>query len=336
VCNGDIGPTDQVAIVELRSKGRAGPVVLRDYRDPANPTTVCEFGKASGWSYSLLDAQHLLARNWDCYEGGCAYAVIDLPAVRYHWFALTDTNDDYEELVGVSPNLDEVAWRSTTYDDPRVGEPRSVYVTRSDGTELIGHLPPSGGGFCGEGPFHSGYARSGSYFYMLDYAGSPGVFQIFRGRQRVFSLRTKSSAFAEGPRSPIWSSVADTLYYLRGSDLWRWTADAGPQRFMPDVTWSSATISPDDHYLAYAASGADGSSDTYLIDLTATRPESQLIARKREAPRFLTDTQLWLQPEPGSGGCAGPEPAPPVIYDINEGAEAPSIIRRVWSTWPAM
>ncbi len=127
--------------------------------------------------------------------------MIDVPAVRYHWFALPDTADDYEALMGVSPKLDEIAWRSATYDDPRVGDPRSVYVTRGDGTTVVGHLPPTGGGYCGGTPFWSAYARSGTYFYLLDHESGDTIFRIYRGLRRVFAIRT--NAGAAGPAEPI-------------------------------------------------------------------------------------------------------------------------------------
>ena len=335
-CQGDIEPTDQVAVVELRSDRVSGPVVLRDYRDPAKPTTVCALGKRSGWSYSIVDARHLLAQDFDCYRNQCVFAVIDVPEVRYHWFALSDTPDDYEDLMGVSPDLDAVAWRSSTYDDPLVGDPRSVYVTRAGGTRVVGHLPPSGGGFCGGPHFWSDYARSGAYFYLLDYeSGNQAVFQVYHGVRRVFSLRTEGNGSPMSPSVPIWSPIDDALYYVRTGDIWRWTPEAGAKRFMPGVAWNGVTISPDGRYLAYSAPADGGSDNTYLVDLTAPSSEPEIIGRRREAPRFLTDTQLWLQPEPAGPGCVGPEPPPPVIYDIDEVSESPSIIRRVLSTWPA-
>lgn len=334
-CQGDIGPSDQVAIVELRSRGAFGPVVLRDYGDPAHPITVCEFGRHSNWTYSLLDARHVLAQVIGCDKSSCASAVIDVPAVQYHWFALPDTDDTFESLVGISPGLDEVAWRSATYADPAEGQRRSIYVTRSNGTRLIGHLPATPGGFCGGPHFFSGYSASGDYLFLLDYETGAPIFRIYHGRQRVFSAQAKPSGFANVPAVPLWAPRGDTLYYVRGGDAWQWTPDGGAQPFIRGYTWGSVTISPDGRYLAFARWDAKKHiDDTYLVDLTASA-EPSLIARRRDAPRFLTDTQLWLQPEPASGGCVGLAPPPPAIYDINEDAESPSIIRRVWSTWPA-
>ena len=208
-----------------------------------------------------------------------------------------------------------------------------MYVTWGDGTTVVGHLPPTGGGYCGGTPFWSAYARSGTYFYLLDHESGDTIFRIYRGLRRVFAIRT--NAGAAGPAEPIWSPTDDVLYYLRGGDVWRWVPDAGAQQFMTDVTWSSVTISPDGRYLAYAAPARDGSDDTYLVDLTAPDPAPARIGRRREAPPVLDRTQLWLQPEPAGAGCIGRKLPMPVIYDINEMAESPSIIRRVISTWPA-
>ena len=89
-CSGDIGPSDPVAIVSLKGTQRvAGPTVMRDYSDPAHPRTVCDFG--SGGVTQLIDARHVVIES--CPGAPCIYAVVDLPEVRYHWFALpTDAN----------------------------------------------------------------------------------------------------------------------------------------------------------------------------------------------------------------------------------------------------
>ena len=58
-CSGDIGPSDPVAIVSLKGTRRvAGLTVMRDYADPANPRTVCEFRSTE--ITQLIDARHVV------------------------------------------------------------------------------------------------------------------------------------------------------------------------------------------------------------------------------------------------------------------------------------
>ncbi|HEX5578266.1 MAG TPA: hypothetical protein VFY43_01220 [Candidatus Limnocylindria bacterium] len=328
-CSGDIGATDPVAVVELKG----AQIVMRDYRDAANPRTVCQFGDGDEYLVQLIDARHVVVEH--CGEGGCVYAVVDLPEVRYHWFALPRSQST--SFIAVSPGLDEVAWSSTRGLDFDKQE-RRLHLTREDGDHVVARLLPVGGR-CGSGDdSKSGaYSRSGRHFYALDVPiAQDTVFVGLRGLERVFMFRPPHSGWPmnDHPAQPVWSPVSETLYYRRTGSVWKWTPSGGERLFLPDVFWQFPSISPDGRYLAYAVLREDGvNHDAYLLDLERGGAP-RLIGENRNLPTFLTPTQLWLKTETGTG-CISDHRPEPIIYDINEGAESRSIIQNLRFVWPA-
>jgi len=88
-CSGAIGAADPVAVVQLHSAADTGELVMRDYVDPRNPRTACQFHtQQAGHGYGvaqLIDAHHVVIASNDCCQ---LFAVVDLPEVRFHWFQL--------------------------------------------------------------------------------------------------------------------------------------------------------------------------------------------------------------------------------------------------------
>ena len=68
------------------------------------------------------------------------------------------------------------------------------------------------------------------------------------------------------------------------------------------------------------------------MDLAA-RSDPQLIGHGRNLPAFLNDTQLWYMSE--SQGVCGAGADQPLIYNVTDASESPSIIQRVNAVWPA-
>ena len=329
-CSGDIGSSDPVAAVYLR--GSADRLVLRDYADPANPRTVCDLGDGIT---QLIDARHVVIEH--CGTGGCRFAVVDLPGLEHHWFALPDSRNSYSSFIAVSPGLDEVAWTS----NPNIYEPdgmhRRLHLTRADGDHVVAKLYDAGGRCGGPDDSKAGaYTLDGSHFYSLDVPiQDRTTFLGVEGLEKVFVFRPPYSGQygADAPAMPVWSPIEDALFYRRAGSVYRWTPDRGEDLYLDGVSWRYPTISPDGRYLAYEVTREAGIQDVYLIDLQSQgRPE--LIGRDRKMPVFITDTQLWWRSVITDHGCAGGE-SEPLIYDINEGAESRSIIDQVRYVWPA-
>lgn len=332
-CSGDIGPSDPVAVVSLKGTRRvAGLTVMRDYIDPANPRTVCEFRSTE--ITQLIDARHVVIES--CDGAGCALAVVDLPEVRYHWFALPTDDDTSGNFIAVSPGLDEVAWSSTDTADNYARQNRRLHLTRADGDHVVARFLPVGGR-CGSGDDSKlgAYSRSGAHMYALDVpiAGQT-VFVGLHGLDQVFMFRPPGGNWPDAtyPAMPLWSVTDEVLYYRRDGSVWSWTPTDGEQLFLDGVGWQFPTMSPDGRYLAYVVPQDDGSHDAFLIDLQeGGAPE--LIGEQRTMPVFLTATQLWFKSESGSGCVTQQEDE--LIYDVNESAESRSIIDWVRAVWPA-
>ena len=301
--------------------------MLRNYSDPANPRTACVLARKQVHSVQqLIDARHVVIH--ECHDTVCRLAVVDLPEVRYHWFELPHPRS---EFVAVSPNLDEVAWISAKPDYTG----RQLHLTRADGDHVVSKLRPVGGR-CGspDDSKRGAYTRSGDHLYVLDVPiASETVFLVLAGLQKLVALRPPSGGWGNGwPAMPVWSPTDETLYFRRSGHVWRWTPQEGEHRFLEGVSWRYPTISPDGRYLAYSVPQEDFFHNTYLLDLSeGTAPE--LIGRRRTLPAFITATQMWLVSE--EQGVCGPGLGERLIYDINERAEASSIIQSVIGIWPA-
>ena len=71
-----------------------------------------------------------------------------------------------------------------------------------------------------------------------------------------------------------------------------------------------------------------------LDPLHPSSPENTVsVPGKPIPPVFLNSTQLWYRSE-GQGIC-GPGGDQPLVYELGDGSEAPSIIDFVGSVWPS-
>jgi hypothetical protein len=333
-CSGGIGSSDPVAVVQLHAAAGTGELVLRDYADPSNPRTSCQFHtQQAGNGYGiaqLIDAHHVVITSHDCCD---VYAVVDLPEVRFHWFNLPRPSGFGNNFLAVSPGLSEVAWESH---NDSTGAERQVHLTTKSGDLVVANLPPALGR-CGSPNLsrEAAYTRSGSHLFVLDQPLPDNVLFIFQGKQQLTSLVPPSGGWPKGtqPEMAVWSPNSETLFYRQGGDVWQWTTAAGAQRYLPSVNWYYPTFSPSGSHLAYSVPRSDGvAHDIYLIDL-AHGGTPQLIKGARNFPVFLNSAQLWYWSE--SQGICGPGLNHPLVYDITNGSEAGSIVDQVVATWPA-
>lgn len=327
-CTGSIGASDAVAIVSLQSaiEGQAGEVVLRDYADASNPRTACTFG--SNGPAQLIDSRHVVI------GANGAMAVVDLPEVQYHWFQLVS----YQRVfLAVGPELDQVLWMR---EDPDAGMDM-IYLSTSAGDQIVATLPSPGRGRCGSPEFDSkvaAYTHSGSHLFVLNepYAELNSLV-VIAGATNVLSVIPPSGGWvAEAwPMMALWSPTTETLYYRRSGDVWKWTEGSDPQLFLPEVSWINPSISADGAHLAYSGVRPDGLHEVYLVDLANGGSPQKIGDGARKSPVFVNSTQLWFRSEGEDHGCGGAEGEKPLIYDIVDKAEFPSIIEWVRTVWPA-
>ena len=323
-CDGDIGPSDPVAVVSLKT-GDEGvtTTVLRDYADLDAPRTVCTFGDGNWYGVGLIDARHALINS------GGVQAIVDLPEVRYHWFALPQVEGEYATVLTVSPNLDAVLW-TRQHQEPLS---RQLMITTSAGDDVVAELPAVQGGRCGS-PQDSNladYQHLGRHYYALDQVyAAINTLIIASGADSELEV----SPPVEGERDPatiptfpVWSPIADELFFRMGDDVMRWTSETGPELFLADTPWFHPTITADGRYLAYTVD-----SDLYLIDFT-TDVTPQLIREDVKQPVFVNDSQLWFVDATGPG-CATDDVPAERIYDVRDGSESPSVIKYVQGVWP--
>jgi hypothetical protein len=328
-CSGAIGSSDPVALVLLHS----GTIVLRDYADAANPRSVCIFAGAPGsvGGVQLIDAHHVLVpRN----GSGYLYAVVDLPDVRYHWFQLPSPPNQLPTFLGVSPALDKVAWWSA--DIP--GNADKVHLTTKAGDQVVASLPDPHGGRCGgaDDSRPAAFAHSGSHLFVLDNQ-SPALtsLMVLHGNQTQLLVSPPASQWQVGaqPAMAVWSPRSETLYYRQQGDVWKWSPGSASKRFLRGVAWQYPTFSSDGRYLAYAMPGLDGNHNVYLIDVAHSGSPVMIGNGHRNLPVFLNARQLWYKSE--AQGICGPGGNQPLIYDIGDGSEAPSVIDQPFTVWPA-
>lgn len=329
-CTGSIAASDPVALVQLHAAaGSSVEYLLRDYADVGHPRTVCNFGGATG---QLIDARHVLISTSGI--GGAAYALVDLPEVRYHWFKLPVT--PWTELLAVSPRLDQVAWLAR---DPAVSGTDLVHITTTAGDHVVAILPDANTGRCGSGDDSKtgAYTRSGEHLLVLDQPlGIDNSLSVLEDETAVLSMLPPAGGWPSGtqPAMALWSPVSETLYYRQGGDVWRWSAGSNPVRFLPGVTWYYPTISPDGSHLAYQVFGSSG-PQVYLVDLAHAGSPKLIGKGPRKLPVFVNSTQLWFRSPVNDHGCAGAEEEKSLIYNVVDGSESPSIIDEVLAVWPA-
>lgn len=327
-CTGAIGASDPVAIVRLQAAVEGtGDVVLRDYADASSSRTACTFGLES--IAQLIDARHVVI------YGNGAMAVVDLPEVRYHWFQVPDRGS----FLAVGPKLDQVLWM--TYHTEGAGTD-TIYLSTRAGNQVIATLPTPGRGRCGIPEMDSkvaAYTLSGSHLFVLNQpVPVMNSLVVVAGETTVLSVIPPSAGWPPGanPLMALWSPTSETLYYGQGGDIWKWTAASDPQLFLPHVAWVQPTISADGAHLAYSVLRSDGlAHDVYLVDLAHGGSPQRIGDGARKLPVFVNSTQLWFKSEGKNYGCAGAEAEKPLIYNIVDGSEAPSIIYQVLNVWPA-
>jgi len=324
-CSGVIGASDAVAVVQLVGAAESGEVVLRDYADPLNPRTACTFG--SNGPTQLIDARHVVI------GGGESMAVVDLPEVSYHWFQVPYP----KQFLAVGPKLDQVLWMTQS------GTPGTdtVYLSTSAGDRVVANLPTPGRGRCGSSEFDSkvaAYTLSGSHLFVLNQPVPQwNSLVVVKGETALLSVIPPSGAWPDDgwPMMAVWSPTTETLYYRQGGDVWQWTEGPNAQLFLPDVSWINPTISADGAYLAYSVLRPDGLlHDVFLVDL-ARGGSPQRIGDGRRMPAFVNSSQLWFKSEAVDYGCGGTVGEQPLIYNVLDGTEAPSIIEWVLKVWPA-
>jgi hypothetical protein len=159
---------------------------------------------------------------------------------------------------------------------------------------------------------------------------------VLQAQDEVMSLVPPDQGWEPGaqPAMALWSPTSETLYYRQGSDVWRWTPLGGAQRFLDGVTWQYPTISPDGSQLAYQVSTAGGPR-VFLVDLVHGGRPQPIGDGARKWPVFLNSTQLWFRSVGVDHGCVGSEDEGPLIYNILDRSESPSIIDQVLMVWPA-
>jgi len=322
-----------VAVVQLHgSVAFGGPVVLRDYVNTSQPRTVCSFGKAAFQIVQLIDPHHMVIAG-----DNASYAIVDLPEVRYHWFQLPVSKGIFTTLISVSPGLDEIAWKA---EDPAGTATDTIHLTTAAGDRVVATLPDTNTGRCGLPDVDSnpgGYTRSGAALFVLDvpFAEESSLI-VLEGATVVLSIVPASGTPVESrPLMALWSPTSETLFFLQGGDVWKWSKAAGRTRYLSGVRWTTATISPDGAHLAYAVKRADRLHDVYLVDLAHDGRPVRIGKGANNLPVFLNSTQLWFRPETSEAGCTGEVPPGPVIYNVTNGTSAPSIIDNVRRVWPA-
>ena len=327
-CSGSIGASDPVAIVQLHAAVEGtGNVVLRDYANPASPRTACTFPGGQFRVVQLIDARHVVIAT------SSTYAVVDLPEVQFHWFQLPS----YSAFLAVSPGLDQVLWSKAIVAASTVEVTVEVHITTSAGDRVVASLPQPLGDRCGstEDSRRGAFTHSGAHAFVLDqpFPGKNSLL-VIEDEEVVLSLLPPSAGWPEGthPRMAVWSPTAETLFYSQGGDVWQWTPAGGTQRYLSGVNWYFPTITPDGGHLAYSVVRPDGLHNVYLVDL-AHGGSAQLIGEARNLPVFVNNEQLWYKSE-GQGVC-GPGSDKPLIYNLADGSESPSIIDQVFQVWPA-
>jgi hypothetical protein len=211
-------------------------------------------------------------------------------------------------------------------------------LTTHAGDKVVASLPNPHGGRCGspEDSKIAGYSRSGKHLFVLDQPiPTLNSLLVLAGDQAALRIAPDSGPWATGaqPAMAVWSATSDTLYYRKGTDVVKWRPAAGPQSFLPGVSWYDPTISPDGRHLAYAEVGTDFLHTVSMVDLPPTGRPNQIGNGRRNLPAFLNARQLWFKSDnPGPCGSGGNQS---LIYDLTDASESPSIIDWPVSVWPA-
>jgi hypothetical protein len=327
LCTGAIGASDPIAIVDLDAGGGSARVLM-DYSDPAKPRVACTLDDVA--VVQVIDPHHIVISAGDART----FAVVDLPAVRYHWFALAAAKGDFPStLLAVSPDLGEVAWNEIENGSPF----DRIHLATANADRVIARLPDTNGGRCGS-PTDSNpaaYSRSGSALFVLDEPlPEISLIVVEAGRLALSLVGSTGAAISTRPLKALWSPATESLYYTQSGSIWRWTEAAGPKVYLRGTTWEAAAFSPDGGRLAYDVLGPGGHREVDLIDLAEGGHPVRIGGADRGVPAFLNDGQLLYGSDFVTGSC-GDQPQQSWIYDLASGAEAASSLEQVELTWPA-
>ncbi len=155
--------------------------------------------------------------------------------MRYHWFRLPEIEGGSADLLTVSPELDAVVW-TRWQNEPLT---RELVITTEGGDEVVADLPAQEGGRCGS-PLDSNradYQNAGQHWYALDQIiqnlNALVVAEASEAKLEILPPDGGWSDPAAAPLFPIWSPVAEVLYYRLGNDVMRWTPESGPSSSCP-------------------------------------------------------------------------------------------------------
>lgn len=326
-CNGSIGGTDPVAIVQLHD----GTTVLRDYADIGHPFTACSFGSNRD-GLQLIDAHHVVVPGGDRVPlRSNLYAVVDLPQVRTHWFQLPGQLPNF---LAIAPDLGTVAWLSPD----QTSNTDNIHLTTHAGDKVVTSLPNPHRGRCGsaEDSKVASYARSGKHLFILDQPiPNLNSLLVLEGDRVALRIAPDSAGWLPGaqPAMAVWSPTSEALYYRNDGDVREWTPAIGSQTFLPGVSWYWPTISSDGRRLAFAEQGQDYLHTVSMVDLPPASRPVQVGNGRRTLPAFLNARQLWFKSDnPGPCGSGGNRP---LVYDLSDHSESATIIDTPVSVWPA-
>jgi hypothetical protein len=324
-CSGSIGPSDPVALVHLQGAAD-GTSVLRDYSSVGKPRTACTLVDVA--VVQLIDPRHIVIVDIGPDAPDHTFAVVDLPAVRFHWFQLPGAST---EFLAVAPGRSQVAWR-------RTGSKDDIHVATASGDTVVAKLPDTNLGRCGapSDSNNAAYTRSGSALFVLDEPLPEISLLVVKGTKVRFSdPGTASAKPSTRPLFVLWSPTDEVLYFAKSGSVWRWSESLGLTIFLPGVTWDAATISADGANLAYQVTTASGSREIWLVDLAHGGSPTKISKSDSSGPVFLNARQLLYFSSAADQGCTGTRPLKPVIYDVVSRAQARSIIDQVEFIWPA-
>lgn len=310
-----------------------------DYADPANPRIVCTFGRPGVSIVQIVDARHVVISAQGVGEDAFSYAIVDLPEVRYRWFhtPFEQRTGAYPAFIAVSPALDRILWLIA---DPVGSETDEIHITTTSADRVLATVPDTNTGRCGssEDSKIGAFASASRHLFVLTQPdGITNSLIVADGETAALSMLPPTGGWPVGanPAVAVWSPTSATLYYRKDGDVWTWTEDAGPKRFLAGVRWLHPTISPDGRRLAFAVQRPDGLHGVYLVDLVQGGSPTLIGGGARKLPAFLNPTQLWFRSEAEDFGCAGMSEDRPLIYDVLDGSESPSNIEQVLWAWPA-